>query len=131
MTEIKKEKAKKSKYADLITKIDKLTLLELNQLVKEIQEYFKIDLSLAVNSSQAPQTEKNAKKDEQDVVLTEIGESKIAVIKAVAKISGKSLLEAKKMLDNLPMTLATKKTEAEAEKLKKEMEDSGATVKLQ
>jgi len=95
------------KQEDIIKAIEKMNISELNELVKAIQAHF--DISLA---SAAPTSAESEKKEqtEFDVVLSELqeGSSKVAVIKAVAKLLGKGLMAAKKLLDKLPTTLKEK-----------------------
>ena len=123
--------AKKSVYADLIAKIGELKITELNQFIKELQEHFQIDPAISVASSQSGKTEEKTKDTGLvDLVLTETGQGKVAVIKIIAKVTGKGLLDAKKMLDNLPLTVLSQKPEAEAEKLQKELQDAGAVVAI-
>ena len=86
---------------------------------------------LSRNTPKSGQAEEKTKDNGLvDLVLTETGQGKVAVIKIIAKVTGKGLLDAKKMLDNLPLTVLSQKPEAEAEKLQKELQDAGAVVSI-
>ncbi|MEG0879016.1 MAG: 50S ribosomal protein L7/L12, partial [Oscillospiraceae bacterium] len=105
-----------------------LTVLELNDLVKAIEEEFGVTAAapVAVAAAAAPVEEKT----EFDVVLAEVGENKMAVIKAVKEATGLGLKEAKEIVDNAPKTLKEAASKSDAEDIKKKLEDVGAKIEL-
>jgi large subunit ribosomal protein L7/L12 len=120
--------------AKLIEEIKGMTVLELNDLVKAIETEFGVSAAaMAVAAPQggagaaAPQAEE---KSEFDVVLKEIGANKMAVIKAVNAATGEGLIKAKAMVEGAPSTIKTAMPKADAEALKKTLEEAGATVEL-
>lgn len=122
---------KSSLYTEIIEKIGSLKITELNQLIQELQKHFGIDPAMMVANTNASQTEEKTKDSGLvNLVLTETGQGKVAVIKIIAKITGKGLLEAKKMLDNLPLTVLSQKTEEEATQLQKELQNAGAVAEI-
>ena len=108
------------KIMNFIEEIKALTVLELNDLVKAIEEEFGV-------SAAAPAEEE---KTEFDVVLVEAGANKMAVIKAVKDATGLGLKESKAAVDGAPTTLKEQAPKAEAEELKKKLEEAGAKVEL-
>lgn len=118
-------------YAELIKKIGAFSVTELNAFIKELQEHFQINPDMHIGGGTAKEaTDKDEKKGLVDLFLTEIGQGKVAVIKLIAKITGKGLLDAKKMLDNLPFKVLSQKPEAEATQLQKELQDAGAVTEI-
>ena len=118
------------KITNFIEEIKALTVLELNDLVKAIEEEFGVSAAAPVmvaGGAAAPAAEE---KTEFDVVLTEIGANKMAVIKAVKEATGLGLKEAKAAVDGAPTTLKEQISKADAEELKKKLEDAGAKVEL-
>lgn len=126
--------AEKSNYADLIEKIEKLTVLELSELVKELEEKFGVSAAAPMMMAAAPAAaaaEPEEEKTSFNVVLTGAGAQKIAVIKAIREVvPALGLVEAKEMVESAPkeVLLGVKKEEAEAAKAK--LEAAGATVEL-
>jgi large subunit ribosomal protein L7/L12 len=126
--------AEKSNYADLIEKIEKLTVLELSELVKELEEKFGVSAAAPMMMAAAPTAaaaEPEEEKTSFNVVLTGAGAQKIAVIKAIREVvPALGLVEAKEMVESAPkeVLLGVKKEEAEAAKAK--LEAAGATVEL-
>ena len=112
----------------LIEQIEKLSLVEMAELVKALEEKFGITAGVPAAAAAAGDAEDE--KDEFDVVLSAAGDKKINVIKAVRAITGLGLKEAKDMVDGAPQTIkeAVKKEDAEA--LKAQLEEAGATVEL-
>lgn len=113
--------------------IEKMSVLELAQLVKELEEKFGVSaaapvaVAAAAPGAAAPAVEE---KDEFDVVLKDSGEKKINVIKVVRAATGLGLKEAKDMVDGAPQTVKSGIAKAEAEELKKQLEEAGAKVEL-
>ena len=112
----------------LIEQIEKRSLVEMAELVKALEEKFGITAGVPAAAAAAGDAEDE--KDEFDVVLSAAGDKKINVIKAVRAITGLGLKEAKDMVDGAPQTIkeAVKKEDAEA--LKAQLEEAGATVEL-
>jgi large subunit ribosomal protein L7/L12 len=119
------------KYADLLNKIESMSVLELNELVKAIEEKFGVSAA-AVAAAPAAGAAAGADegKDAYTVHLASSGEQKIAVMKVVKEALGLGLKEAKDMVDGAPVDLKANVKKAEAEDLKKKLEEAGATVTL-
>ena len=119
------------KITNFVEEIKTLTVLELNELVKAIEEEFGVSAAAPVmvagGAAAAPAEEE---KTEFDVVLAEVGENKMAVIKAVKEATGLGLKESKELVDNAPKTLKEAAPKAEAEELKKKLEEAGAKAEL-
>ena len=118
--------------AKFIEEIKSLTVLELNELVKAIEEEFGVSASAAVMVAGAAGAGAAAaeEKTEFDVVLKEMGDQKMAVIKAVRTITGLGLKEAKAAVEGAPTTLKEAVSKDEAEDIKKQLEEVGAVVEL-
>ena len=113
--------------------IEKMTVLELAELVKELEEKFGVSAAAPVAAVAAPVAGAAAaveEKDEFDVILAAAGEKKINVIKVVRAATGLGLKEAKDLVDGAPKAVKEGVSKAEAEELKKQLEESGATVEL-
>ena len=120
------------KITKFVEDIKTLTVLELNELVKAIEEEFGVSAAAPVMvagpaAGAAPAAEE---KTEFDVILKDAGASKMGVIKAVKEITGLGLKEAKDLVDNAPKTLKEGVSKADAEEMKKKLEDVGAKVEL-
>ena len=118
--------------AEIIAAIEKMTILELADLVKEMEEKFGVSAAapVAVGGAAAP-AEQAEEKTEFDVVLKEVGAKKLNVIKVVREVkSGLGLKEAKDLVDNAPSTLAEGVTKDAAEELKKKFEEAGAEIEV-
>lgn len=124
------------KKADIIEAISSMTVLELAELVEEMEEKFGVSAAApaaAVAASAAPAQEAAAaeEKTEFDVILEDFGAKKIPVIKIVKDALELNLKEAKELVDSVPSKLREDMDKEEAEALKKQLEEAGATVKLQ
>ncbi|MGI5856645.1 MAG: 50S ribosomal protein L7/L12 [Candidatus Merdivicinus sp.] len=120
------------KVLAMIEEVKALTVLELSELVKALEEEFGVSaaaatVTVAGGAAAAPAEEE---KSEFDVMLTEIGDAKTAVIKAVKEITGLGLKESKEIVDNAPKAVKTGVSKADAEEMKKKLEDAGAKVEL-
>lgn len=124
---------------DIIAAIEKMTVLELNELVKELEEKFGVSaavpmMAAASAASPAGAAETTApeaeEKTEFDVVLTEIGDKKIQVIKTVRELTDLGLKEAKDVVDNPGKPIKEGVTKEEAEQMKAKLEGAGATVEI-
>ena len=120
--------------AQVVEFIEKMTVLELAELVKELEEKFGVSAAapMAVAAAPAAGGEVAAveEKDEFTVVLKSSGEKKINVIKVVRAVTGLGLKEAKDLVDGAPQNVKESVSKAEAEDLKKQLEEAGATVEL-
>ena len=118
---------------EIIDAVKELKVLELAELVKALEEEFGVSATpVAVAGGAAAGGEAAAveEKTEFDVVLTNAGDKKIGVIKVVRGITGLGLKEAKAKVDELPSTIKEGASKEEAEDIKKQLEDAGATVEL-
>jgi large subunit ribosomal protein L7/L12 len=117
----------------MIEEIKELTVLELNELVKGIEETFGVTAAAvaAPAAGGAAADAGAAEKSEFNVVLKEVGGNKIAVIKVVRDVTGLGLKEAKDLVDGAPKTVKEGVAKAEAEEMKAKFEEAGATVELQ
>jgi len=119
--------------AQVVEFIEKMTVLELAELVKELEEKFGVSAAAPVAVAAAPAAAAAApveEKDEFDVVLASAGDKKINVIKVVRAATGLGLKEAKDMVDGAPQVVKQGVAKAEAEELKKQLVEAGATVEL-
>jgi len=117
----------------LVEEIKTLTLLEVNDLVKALEEEFGVSAAAPVmvaGAAAAGGADAAAEKSEFDVVLTDAGANKIKVIKVVREITGLGLAEAKAAVDGAPKTLKEAVAKDEAEKFKAQLEEVGASVEL-
>jgi large subunit ribosomal protein L7/L12 len=136
MTEEKKEVVVPEKFEKLVSEIEKMSVLDLSELVKVLEEKFGVSAAApvmmgAMPSQGAGEGEGAAEeKTEFDVEVTESGASKINVIKAVREITGLGLKDAKDLVDAAPKVIKEKATKAEAEDMKKKLEEAGAKVTL-
>ena len=120
-------------HEEILEAISNMSVLELSELVKAIEDKFGVSAAAPVAVAAAPAAGAAAaaeEKTEFDVVLKEIGEKKIQVIKAVREITGLGLKDAKALVDGAPKEVKTGVAKAEAEEMKKKLEDAGATVEL-
>ena len=119
--------------AKMIEEIKTLTLVEINDLVKALEEEFGVSAAAPVmvaGAGAADGAAAGAEKSEFDVVLAAAGAEKIKVIKAVREITGLGLAEAKAAVDGAPTTLKEAVSKDDAEKIKAQLEEVGATVEL-
>lgn len=110
--------------------IKEMTVLELNDLVKAIEEEFGVTAAAPVAMAGAGGGEAAAEQTEFDVVLAAAGDQKIKVIKVVREITGLGLKEAKEVVDNAPKAIKEGVEKAEAEELKAKLEEVGASVEV-
>ncbi len=118
--------------AEFIEAIKELSVLELNELVKACEEEFGVSAAAGVVVAAAGAGEAAAaeEKDSFDVELTSAGDSKVKVIKVVREVTGLGLKEAKDLVDSAPKVIKEGVSKAEAEELKKKLEEQGAAVAL-
>jgi large subunit ribosomal protein L7/L12 len=122
------------KFQGLVSEIEKLTVLELSELVKVLEEKFGVSASapmmVAGAGAGAAAGAAAEEKTEFTVELTEAGANKINVIKVVREATGKGLKEAKDLVDGAPKAIKENISKADAEALKKQLEEAGAKVVL-
>ncbi|MEK3733306.1 MULTISPECIES: 50S ribosomal protein L7/L12 [Paenibacillus] len=114
----------------ILEAIKGMSVLELNDLVKAIEEEFGVTAAAPVAVVGGGGAAEAAEQSEFDVVLANAGASKINVIKVVREITGLGLKEAKELVDNAPKALKEKVSKDEAEAVKAKLEEAGATVEL-
>jgi large subunit ribosomal protein L7/L12 len=117
------------KFKDIIEKIDQMSVLELHELVKTLEEKFGVSAAAVA----APAAAAGAAAEEKDsfaVELTSAGENKIAVMKVVKEALALGLKEAKDLVDGVPTVLKDNVKKAEADELKKKIEEAGGKVTL-
>ncbi|WIW70106.1 MULTISPECIES: 50S ribosomal protein L7/L12 [Anaerosinus] len=112
--------------------IENMTVLELSELVKALEEKFGVSAAAPVAMAAAPVAGAAAaeEKSEFDVILASAGASKINVIKAVREATGLGLKEAKELVDGAPKAVKEKVSKADADALKAKLEEAGATVEV-
>jgi len=132
--EVKKDVVVPEKFAKLVAEIEKMSVLDLSELVKVLEEKFGVSAAAPIQMGALPAAagaaEAVEEKTEFDVELTAAGAQKINAIKAVREITGLGLKEAKDMVDAAPKVIKEKVSKADAENFKKKLEEAGATVTL-
>jgi len=118
------------KFDDLLNKIDAMSVLELNDLVKAIEERFGVSAAAVAAAPAGGAAAEAEEKTAFTVHLENAGEGKIAVMKVVKEALGLGLKEAKDLVDGAPIDLKKDMKKEEAEALKKSLEEVGAIVKL-
>ncbi len=122
-----------AKFEKLVSEIEKMSVLDLSELVKVLEEKFGVSAAAPVMVGAVAggaAAEEVAEKTEFDVELVAIGDQKINVIKAVREATGLGLKEAKDLVDAAPKVVKEKIAKAEAEEVKKKLEAAGATVTI-
>jgi large subunit ribosomal protein L7/L12 len=119
---------------EIMQAIESMTVLELSELVKAMEEKFGVSaaapVAVAAAAGPAAAAEPEEEKTEFDVVLANVGQEKIKVIKAVREATGLGLKEAKALVDGAPAPVKEKISKADAEALKAKLEEVGATVEI-
>ena len=118
------------KITAIVEELKTLTVLELSELVKAVEDEFGVSAAAAVAAPTDGAAAAVEEKTEFDVVLQEIGANKIAVIKAVRELTGLGLAEAKAKVDSAPATLKEAVSKDDAEAAKAKLEEAGAKVEL-
>ena len=120
------------KITAIVESVKALTLLELNELVKAVEEEFGVSAApvAAVGVAAGAAAPAAEEKTEFDVILASFGAKKLDVIKAVREITGLGLKDAKDLVEGAPKAVKEGATKEEAESIKKALEDAGATVEL-
>ena len=121
------------KITNIIEEIKAMTVLELNELVKAIEEEFGVSAAAAIAVSAAPAggaAPAAEEKTEFDAILASFGANKITVIKVVREITGLGLKEAKDLVDNCPKPIKENISKDEADEIAKKLTDAGAKVEI-
>ncbi len=123
--------------ADVVNYLEKASMIEISELIKEIEEKFDIQaapaqvaVAAAPGAAGGADAPAAAEKTEFDVVLKDFGENKIQVIKAVRTVTSLGLKEAKDLVESAPKSVKEGVAKEEAEEVKKKLEEAGATVEL-
>lgn len=137
MSEVEEKKTVEipEKFAKLVEQIDKLTVLELSELVKVLEDHYGVSAAAPAVAVAAPAAGDDAPAAEEKtaftVVLTDAGASKINVIKAVREITGLGLAESKAVVDGAPKPVKENVSKTDAEAAKAKLEEAGAKAELQ
>lgn len=119
---------------DILEAISNMTVMEIVDLISDMEEKFGVSAAAAVAAAPAAaaggEAAAAAEKDEFDVVMSSFGGNKVAVIKVVRGITGLGLKEAKDMVEGAPSTIKEGASKDEAEDIKKQLEEAGASVEL-
>ncbi|NCB32455.1 MAG: 50S ribosomal protein L7/L12 [Erysipelotrichia bacterium] len=115
---------------EILAYLDEATILELNDLVKAIEEKYGVSAAAPVAAAAAPAEAVDTAPKNVTVVMSSFGESKVAVIKVVRTITGLGLVEAKKLVDTVPAEIKKDVPADEAENIKKQLTEAGATVEF-
>ena len=118
--------------ADILDSISNMTVLELSELIKEMEEKFGVSAAASAVAAAAPAASAEAAKEQSEftVMLTAVGESKVGVIKAVRAITGLGLKEAKDLVDGAPKAVKEGVSKEDAEAMQKQLAEAGATCEL-
>ncbi|MBQ2887794.1 MAG: 50S ribosomal protein L7/L12 [Firmicutes bacterium] len=121
-----------TKIEEIIAAIEEMTILELNDLVKAVEEKFGVSAAPVAVAGAAPAAAAAAVEEqtEFDVILASAGDKKVNVIKVVREITGLGLKESKELVDNAPKPLKEKVSKEDAEAIKAKLEEAGATVEV-
>ncbi len=136
MSEEKKEVVVPAKFEKLVAEIEKMSVLDLSELVTVLEDKFGVSAAAPMMMGAMPAgagagvAEAADEKTEFDVEITSAGQQKINAIKAVREITGLGLKEAKDLVDAAPKVIKEKVAKAEAEDMKKKLEEAGASVTL-
>lgn len=122
----------KSKVDDILVSVEEMTVLELSDLVKKLEEKFGVSAAapVVVGAAVAGAGEAAEVKDEFDVVLASAGGKKIQVLKVLREMTGLGLKEAKELVDSAPKPVKQGVKKEEAEEIKKKLEAEGAKVEI-
>mgnify|MGYP003590122846 CR=1 FL=1 len=115
---------------DVIASLKEMTILELNELIKAIEEEFGVSAAAPVAAAAAAEEAAPAGPVEVSVIIKEVGPSKVAVIKAVRELTGLGLVEAKGLVDSAPSAVKENVSEEVAKEVKAKLEEAGAVVEI-
>ena len=118
--------------ADILDSISNMTVLELSELIKDMEEKFGVSAAASAVAAAAPAAAAETAKEQSEftVMLTAVGESKVGVIKAVRAITGLGLKEAKDLVDGAPKAVKEGVSKEDAEAMQKQLTEAGATCEL-
>ncbi len=116
--------------ADILEAVGNMTVLEIVDLISAFEEKFGVSAAAAVAAAPAAAAAVVEEQTEFDVILTSFGENKVSVIKTVRGITGLGLKEAKDAVEGVPTVLKEGIPKAEAEEIKKQLAEAGATVEI-
>ena len=117
-------------HEDILAYLEEASILELNDLVKAIEEKFGVTAAAPVAVAAAAAPVEDAAPTSVSVILKEVGASKVGVIKVVREITGLGLVEAKGLVDKAPSPIKENISTDEAEEIKKKLTEAGATVEV-
>ncbi len=117
-------------HDEILAYLDEATILELSELVKAIEDKFGVSAAAPVAVAAAPAEEENQGPTSVTVTMTSFGETKVKVIKVVREITGLGLVDAKKLVDGVPAEIKKDITPEEAETIKNQLVEAGATVEI-
>ena len=134
-TEVKESVELSKDSQDIISKVETMSVLELSNLVKALEDKFGVVAAApvavaGVASADAGNSESDSADATVNVTLTDIGDKKIQVLKAVRELTGLGLKEAKEVVDNVPKVIKEGISKEEAEEVKKKIEEQGAKVEI-
>ena len=115
---------------DILEAVSKMTVMEIVDLISAMEEKFGVSAAVAVAAAPVAAAAAVEEQTEFDVIMTSFGENKVAVIKTVRTITGLGLKEAKDAVEGVPTTLKEGVSKAEAEDIKKQLLEAGATVDI-
>lgn len=123
------------KYQDIVEKVEQMSVLELSELVKVLEDRLGVSAAAPVMAGAAPaaggeEAAEEAEQTEFDVIIESAGNSKIQVVKAVKEATGSGLKDAKAIVDGAPQAVKEKIAKEDAEELKSTLEEAGATVSV-
>jgi large subunit ribosomal protein L7/L12 len=126
------EKVLSDKLQGIVSTVESLTVLELSELVKALEDKFGVVAAgpMMVAGVAAPAAVEDTGPDTFSVILKDCGEKKIQILKVVREITGLGLKEAKELVDTVPKPVKEDLTKEDAEKIKKQLEEQGAVVEL-
>ena len=132
MSEEKKTVEVPAKFKDLVAEVEKMSVLDLSELVKVLEEKFGVSAAAPIAMMAAPAAGGAAVEEKTifNIELTSAGENKIAVIKVVKEVTGLGLKEAKDLVDAAPKVIKENVKKEEAAELQKKIQESGAVVTL-
>ena len=117
-------------HEDILAYLEEATILELNDLVSAIEEKFGVTAAAPVAAAPVAEAAEAAGPSEVTVTLTDVGGTKVAVIKAVREITGLGLVDAKGLVDKVPSVIKENIKPEEAEEIKKKLMEAGASVEV-
>ncbi len=115
---------------DILEAVSNMSVMEIVDLISAMEEKFGVSAAVAVSAAPAAVAEAVEEQTEFDVIMTSFGENKVAVIKAVRGLTGLGLKEAKDAVEGVPTTVKEAVSKAEAEDVKKQLVEAGATVEI-